>query len=252
MNLDETLALYDAEVRAKPVARPGLVVERTGGVVRLTGLFNFISSWDQRADVAGMVAAQAAYFRARGEALMWRVHDHDGPAGLAACLAANGFQPDGAGTLMFFDTNQVLQGAAGKIEVRRVGNTEDLDDFVHASDAAFDDDEASRRRAAYAQSLDDPDMALFVARSGGEAIASARLEMAPGRPFGLMFGGGTAPAHRGLGAYRALVAARVEEARRRGLDYLSTEARETSRPILERLGFVVAGRETTWVLPAAP
>ena len=89
MNLDETLALYDAEVRAKPVARSGLAVERTGGVVRLTGLFNFVSSWDQQADIAQMVAAQAGYFRARGEALMWRVHDHDGPAGLAACLAAN-------------------------------------------------------------------------------------------------------------------------------------------------------------------
>ena len=28
----------------------------------------------------------------------------------------------------------------------------------------------------------------------------------------------------------------------------STEARDTSRPILEKLGFVPAARETTWVL----
>jgi hypothetical protein len=37
-------------------------------------------------------------------------------------------------------------------------------------------------------------------------------------------------------------------ARDRGLKYLSTEARETSRPILQRLGFIPAVRETTWVL----
>jgi hypothetical protein len=47
-----------------------------------------------------------------------------------------------------------------------------------------------------------------------------------------------------------LVHARAEEAGRQGLRYLSTEARETSRPILERLGFTAAAREVTWVLRA--
>lgn len=51
-----------------------------------------------------------------------------------------------------------------------------------------------------------------------------------------------------MGIYRALVAERAREARRRGLQHLSTEARETSKPILRNLGFVSAAKEVTWVL----
>ena len=132
--------------------------------------------------------------------------------------------------------------------VRRVTNLAELDDFVAASNQAFGDTQATDRRSAYAAHLDSPDLILFVAYVAGAPVASARLETAPGRAFGQLYGGGVAPAHRGLGAYRALVDARVAWARDQGLKYLSTEARETSRPILQRLGFIPAVRETTWVL----
>jgi hypothetical protein len=55
-------------------------------------------------------------------------------------------------------------------------------------------------------------------------------------------------AARRMGIYRALVVERAREAKRRGLRYLSTEAREISKPILQNLGFVAAAREVTWVL----
>ena len=62
-------------------------------------------------------------------------------------------------------------------------------------------------------------------------------------PLGLvLFGGATLPAARGRGAYRALVAARLEEAERRGAPVLVTHAGHLSRPILERLGFTAVAR----------
>lgn len=249
MNLDLVLARFDAEVRANPAPPAGIAVERRDGLVLLTGGFNYVSAWDLTTQtMGGAVAEQVAWFRARGEELMWRVYDHDGPPGLAACLAEAGFEPAPPGTLMFFDLAGDVAGApADGVEVRRVRTLEDLDGFVSAGGKAFGHEEAWQR-AAFAKQLDDPDMALFIACVGGEAVASARLEMAPGRTFGQLFGGGVAPAHRRRGLYRALVAARVAEARARGLAYLSIEARDTSRPILERLGFVPAGRETTWTL----
>lgn len=249
MDLDLVLARFDAEVRANPSPPAGIVVERRGGLVLLTGGFNYVSAWSLTAQtMSAVVAEQAAWFRARGQALMWRVYDHDGPPGLAACLAQAGFEPDPQGTLMFFDlAGELVAPLADGAEVRRVRTLADLDGFVSASGRAFGEEEAWQREA-FAKQLDDPDMALFVACVGGEAVASARLEMAAGSAFGQLFGGGVAPAHRRQGLYRALVAARVAEARARGLAYLSIEARDTSRPILERLGFVPAGRETTWIL----
>jgi GNAT superfamily N-acetyltransferase len=63
-----------------------------------------------------------------------------------------------------------------------------------------------------------------------------------------MWGGSTIAEHRGLGLYRALVALRARIARTRGYRYLTTDARETSRPILERVGFVPLTGITGWVL----
>ena len=249
MNLDLVLARFDAEVRANPAPPAGIAVERHDGLVLLTGGFNYVSAWELTTETMGaVVAKQAARFRSRGEELMWRIYDHDGPAGLAACLSGAGFEPDPPGSLMFFDLADELTGpSAGDAQVRRVRTLEDLDGFIRAGGKAFGQEEPWQCEA-FAQRLDDPDTVLFVAWVGREAVASARLEMAAGRSFGLLFGGGVAPDHRGQGLYRALVAARVVEARRRGLAYLSVEARDTSRPILERLGFVPVCRETTWTL----
>ncbi len=72
--------------------------------------------------------------------------------------------------------------------------------------------------------------------------------MPEGRVFASMWGGSTVPEQRGLGMYRALVARRADEARRRGFRFLTTDARETSRPILERVGFVPLTGITGWVL----
>jgi predicted GNAT family N-acyltransferase len=55
----------------------------------------------------------------------------------------------------------------------------------------------------------------------------------------LLDGAATLPRARGRGAYRALIAARWDEAAARGTPGLVVQAQETSRPILERCGFAV-------------
>jgi predicted N-acetyltransferase YhbS len=59
----------------------------------------------------------------------------------------------------------------------------------------------------------------------------------PGTPGGLLIGGGVRPDARGRGVYRALVRARWEDAVTEGYEGVCVQARATSRPILERLGF---------------
>ena len=249
MDIERLLALYDAEVRAHPQAQPGMAIERVGGVVRITGPFNFVSAWDLTTETArGAVTEQAAHFRSRGEGLLWRVHDHDKPPELSRHLAEEGFMPNETGTVMMFDLTSPLGAAIGDgVEVRPVRTVDELDGFVSAADRAFGEEE-SWRRQAYTARLSDPDLGLYVAYVAGEPAASARLEMSPAWSFGLLQGGGVAPEHRRRGLYRALVAARAEQARARGLKYLVTDARETSRPILQNLGFSPATRGTLWVL----
>jgi GNAT superfamily N-acetyltransferase len=248
MEIADVLRAYDVEVRAAPIAHAGLTVEDDGQVKRLVGTFNFVCSWrlaasEARATVEGL----AARFRARGQGLMWRVHDHDEPREISAYLAENGFEPEPPGTLMFLDLETASTAGAQNIEVRRVTTEEELSNFLALADQAFGGESSAHLYEAYLARMRDPGFALFIAYDAGAPVASGRLESA-GR-FGQLYGGGVHPAYRGRGHYRALVLARAEHAKRQGLRYLSTEARDASRPILEKLGFVPAAREVTWVLP---
>jgi GNAT superfamily N-acetyltransferase len=76
---------------------------------------------------------------------------------------------------------------------------------------------------------------VYLAWLDGEAVARGKATYTERGVF--LFGGCTLPAARGRGAYRALVAARWDEAVRRGTPGLVVEAGRQSRPILERLGF---------------
>ncbi len=76
---------------------------------------------------------------------------------------------------------------------------------------------------------------------GDEPVSAARLDLHPGTDFASLWGGGTVPAWRGRGIYRATVAHRAALARVHGARYLRTDALPTSRPILERIGFTRVG-----------
>lgn len=80
-----------------------------------------------------------------------------------------------------------------------------------------------------------PDSALYLAWVDGEPASAGRATFAQGGV--VLNGGATLTRFRGRGAYRALVAARWEDAVRRGTPALVTQAGAMSRPILRRLGF---------------
>ena len=250
MDIAQVLRAYDTEIRARPVVRPGRTVEDDGRIVTSVSGFNFVSWWRlTSADVSEAVAAHAARFRTAGQSLIWRVYDHDGPPELSACLAENGFRPGPPGALMFLDLAEPPADEPPAADIRRAVTPAGVADFLAVSDRVFGTDEAERRQGIFVSRLEDPGFALYVAYVDERPVASAHLETAPGQPFGALFGGGVDPEHRGRGLYRALVNARADEARRRGARYLSIEAGDMSRPILERLGFVSAVQEVTWVLP---
>ena len=81
----------------------------------------------------------------------------------------------------------------------------------------------------------DPNNVAYVAYLDGEPVARATASFSEHAVT--LFGGATLPEARGRGAYRALVAARWEDAVQRGTPALVTQASPMSRPILQRLGF---------------
>ena len=126
------------------------------------------------------------------------------------------------------------------VEVRRI---ESFDDFLVGHEVAIAGWSLPSEQAERARVSARATYARRSARAGGEWLAL--LDGVPvgyagavaGRRGLFLTGGVTLPRARGRGVYRALVAERWREAVRRGTPALVIHAEESSRPIVERLGF---------------
>jgi GNAT superfamily N-acetyltransferase len=249
--------LYDARLRpwVEPDPAPGIVVERFGGLVRVTGREQgFVESGPdvglEGAALDAAIALHRDHFAARGEAMEWKTRSHDRPADLVDRLVAAGFEPEEPETVLVGIAADLAHGGAAPAGVR-IRRTEDPADFARIAameSAVWKEDwtwlgNDLEREVAH----DARHFLVFVAEADGEVVSAAWLANTPGTGFAGLWGGSTLAAWRGRGIYRALVATRARAALDRGVEYLQVDASRDSRPILERLGFVAVTTTTPYV-----
>jgi len=100
---DEFLAAYDEHLRGPGVPPRGAWVERDGPLQRVVGEHRgFVTAPRDLSghDVDALIAAQTAFFGARGESVEWKVRGHDLPADLPGRLRAAGFVAEPTETVM--------------------------------------------------------------------------------------------------------------------------------------------------------
>jgi GNAT superfamily N-acetyltransferase len=171
---------------------------------------------------------------------MWTVDPETEPADFADHLARNGIHPDPHG----FDYAVMVLPVEARIDGPALAGLE-------IEDALADQATFRRAQAAAAEAFkaadpgDDPDSVAMqerrlLATVNGEPAGTGGLGLFP--PGGAAITGGSVrPKFRGLGVYRALVAARLEIARGAGVTGLAVWGGDMSRPILARLGFETVG-----------
>ena len=164
----------------------------------------------------------------------WKYYSHDLPADLPARLVAAGLEPEDEETVLVAKAASIPPPPAG-IELR-----EDPAAFVDLAERVFG--------RSHGSGLPEHSVAV-VALADGVPVSGGRIDLEPGMDFAGMFGGITLPEFRGRGLYRATVARRAELAREAGFPYLYVDALPTSRPILERVGFVQITTTTPYVIP---
>jgi GNAT superfamily N-acetyltransferase len=253
-------AAYDAQIRRRTEPdEAGAVIERNGGVLRWvaprgqTSRIDWSELTEETAD--SVIAAQRRYFADRGSPVEWKYYDYDQPADLPARLVAAGFEPDDEETMLVAETAAIDPAVELPPGVRLVPVTDEagVAATMGVHDLAFtahpSPDLGKRLLAQFASS---PELLhMVVAMAGNEPVSAARIEFIPGTDFAGLWGGGTVPAWRGRGIFRALVAYRAGLAAERGYRYLQVDALPTSRPILERLGFQAVARTTPYVFTPA-
>ncbi|RSO09329.1 GNAT family N-acetyltransferase [Streptomyces sp. WAC 06783] len=255
MDHDTMLAVFDDRMRKNaPPDAPGAYVERAGDVVRQTGpdaAWNGVlwSALD-RSRVDEAIAAQVDHYTALGREFEWKLYGHDQPDDLADRLEAAGFVPEEPETLMVARIADLPTSSAPPtgIELRPVTDAAGVELMAQAQEEAFGRDGTRHRQQLLAQLTERPDTVVaVVAMAGDVPVSAARLELVPGTGFAGLWGGGTVPAWRGRGIYRALIGFRANIAAERGYQYLQVDASDQSRPILERLGFTALTTTTPYV-----
>jgi GNAT superfamily N-acetyltransferase len=173
-----------------------------------------------------------AHLRKRGRAACsWEVGTHARPPGLVDRLHALGLVDDDPTPLAIgMVLTEPPAEASSDVEVRRVDSDDDFYEAEKIAAIAFGGTPPTPR--PYER---DPNNTIYLAYVDGRAVA--RASAAFGERGATLFGGSTLPGARGRGAYRALVAARWDDAVSRGTPVLVTQAGPMSRPILGRLGF---------------
>jgi GNAT superfamily N-acetyltransferase len=172
------------------------------------------------------------------------------PAGLGQHLLERGFvrstRPpfEPRATAMVMSERPVIAKASPGVEARLVSNIDEYRTAIEIAMAAFN--ESPEDAAGWMKAIPE----LWASHDGIHMYT--HLAFLDGRPVGFGFatvanggvllgGSGVLEEARGHGVYRALVAARWEEAARLGHLGLVIHAGSMSKPILERCGFQAVG-----------
>lgn len=257
MTPEQLRDLYDSRLRpwVEPDPAPGVVFERFGALVRVTGRERgFVESGPdvglEGAALDAAIALHRDHFAARGEAVEWKTRAHDRPADLPDRLLAAGFVPEEPETVVVGVAAEMAHVGTEPpgIRIRRTDDARDFARIAAMESAVWGEDwgwlgEELEREVAH----DAEHFRVFVAEADGEVVSAAWLANKPGTGFAGLWGGSTLEPFRHRGIYRALVAARAREALDRGVEYLQVDASPDSHPVLERLGFVAVSTTTPYV-----
>ena len=221
METTEILPIFDEQMRRR-VAPDSLYVGEGWSAVLW---------WPGEGDVEPLVARM----REVDGHVEWKYYSHDLPPDLPERLVAAGLVPEDEETVV------VAEAASIPPPPPDVDLREEPEVFTELAKEVFGRDHGGLPKTAVA----------VVAYVDGQPVSGGRVDLDPEVEFAGLFGGVTLPEFRGRGLYRATVARRAELARAAGYRWLYVDALPTSRPILERNGFVAMTTTTPYVIPDA-
>ncbi|HET9897432.1 MAG TPA: GNAT family N-acetyltransferase [Streptosporangiaceae bacterium] len=264
MDRDAVLTAYNVQVRQSTSPDgTGATIEADGIVVRRIAPAGQDGSgivWSNLDETSAdaVIAEQVRFFGGRGVKFEWKVFDYDQPADLAGRLVAAGFVAGEPESFVVGEVDQII-GALRSAELpagviaRHVTDEAGVELMTAVQERVFNEDRSELGESIRAQLAAAPEViGVVLAMAGDEPVCAGRIEFLPGTEFAGLWGGGTLPGWRKRGIYRALVRYRAELAAGRGYKYLTVDASEDSRPILEKVGFTRLAITTPYVWAPAP
>lgn len=244
MNKSEILALYDQDQR-KYVEYPDTRREVTPTVVRHintsnTGEGHVIYSQLDGSNVDDAIREQVTFFEGIGQDFEWKLYDHDRPSDLKERLRAYGFDVEEAEAIMVLDLEEAPKSLWQPVtaDIRRIQSLEKITDVRAVEEQVWGEDFSWLAQYLSGALSNYPDqMSVYVAYIDDQPASAAWTYFPKHSQFASLWGGSTLQNFRKLGLYTSLLAVRAQEAKARQVRYLTVDASEMSRPILEKYGF---------------
>lgn len=244
MHKSEIIALYDQDQR-KDIAYPGMRREVTSNVVRhidTSGVGEGMITYSQlnEANVEETIREQVEYFESVGQDFEWKVYDYDLPSDLKERLESFGFIAEEAEAIEVLDLKDApdIFWSPVRHNVQRITEVERLVDVQTVEQQVWDEDASwvlhllSDALSAYPEQ-----MSVYVAYVDDQPASAAWIYFPEHSQFASLWGGATIRRYRKQGFFTSLLAVRAQEAKARGVRFLTVDAMPMSRPILEKLGF---------------
>lgn len=201
------------------------------------------------ADPAALVAEVLS--RHEGRRSRWSLNVLSDTAPMRAALQAGGYEEGDRHHAYVLDPRAYARRPDPRIEVRRVASLQDLLELYRVRDEIFDM-HAPASDAEIANELREctapgAQVARYLAYVDGEPAGTGGLTFFDRLDFAFIWAGGVREAFRGRGVYTALLRARADDVRDRGLSLFGLYAKNTtSGPIVAAHGFTRHGHMIHW------
>lgn len=256
MNKNDILRLYDEQERQNSL-QPSYQREKTARVVRHVHpdptRLSFIIHTDLTAANADQtIQAQVDWYKEQvnGAGLEWKTYEHDAPSDLPQRLKSHGFEPDEREALLILDLENCpdvyLQPVTA--DVRQVTSEAQFREVAGIQTAVYNQNFDWLIKQLSENVADQPDYwGIYTAYVDDMPACAAWVSFPPNSQFAGLWGGATRAEYRKMGLYTAVVAARAQEALQRGCRFLTVDASDMSRPILEKRGFQLLTHTTPFI-----
>ena len=194
-----------------------------------------------------IIDEQVDYFESIGQDFEWKVYDHDQPFDLIERLGSRGFVVEETEAIMVLEMKEApeILWQPVRHNVQRILHPEQIVDIQFIEHQVWNED-FSRLGHYLEESLRNypEQMSIYIAYIDEHPASTAWIYFPINSQFASLWGGSTVSGFRRQGLYTSLLTVRAQEAKARQVRYLTVDASDMSRPILEKFGFKMIDKST--------
>lgn len=251
MNTQEIIKNYNQYERIE-VTIPGYIKYTSPHIVKMISSAahgSHISYFNLSPDkVDDTIKAELEFFKQHQVSFEWKTYDTDSPSNIGERLLAHGFKKGEPESFMVLELDTIAHSFAESDSVVEVHNLAGIQDAINVQQQVWGGDMSGQLAHLIASKEFAPnDISIYLVYENNKPVTSGWIVYNGESPFAGIWGGSTVDGYRGKGYYSALLHKRINDARRKGKKFLTIDASEMSRPIVEKHGFKKVATTTPYL-----